>query len=122
MPVSTAHHPLPGLDVPGLIRRARRLADLSQRELAGALDVAPSAVARWETGQADPGVGRFQRLLALAQLELAVTDGDDWLTGADILHQRQQRKAVRLARIRQGLPPGTGGPIHPALLGLLRRR
>jgi HTH-type transcriptional regulator/antitoxin HipB len=54
--------------------RTRRLADLSQRELAGRLGVASSTVGRFETGAAAPGVELFQHILALADLRLTVVD------------------------------------------------
>lgn len=72
MLLSMSHTDL--LDVVGVIRRVRRLADLSQRDLAVALGVAPSTVARWETGESEPNVSQFQRMLGLAELDLIVTD------------------------------------------------
>lgn len=64
------------LDVPGLIRRVRREADLSQRELAHLLGVCQPTVVRWESGAAEPGIGQFQRLLIVAGLRLAVLDAE----------------------------------------------
>ena len=65
-----------GLDVSGVIRRVRRAADLSQRELAAVAGVSPARIARIETGAASVSVGLFQTLLAAAGLHLAVLDGD----------------------------------------------
>jgi transcriptional regulator with XRE-family HTH domain len=62
--------------VPGLLRRARRLADLSQRELARAANVSQSTVARVESGIRVPSVDLMQRLIAPAGLHLVVIDGD----------------------------------------------
>ncbi|WP_191280514.1 helix-turn-helix domain-containing protein, partial [Nocardioides flavus (ex Wang et al. 2016)] len=40
--------------VPGLVRRVRRILDVSQRGLAALLGVSQSVVARWETGRTSP--------------------------------------------------------------------
>lgn len=60
-------------DVAGYVRRARRLADLSQRELAERLGVAQPLVARVETG-GSLNVSVFARILALAGLRIVVVD------------------------------------------------
>lgn len=76
-PLATSHVALeasPSLDVPGLIRRVRRDADLSQRELAAAVSVDQSTVARWERGHSVPDVLLFARVLAVADLVLSVVD------------------------------------------------
>jgi transcriptional regulator with XRE-family HTH domain len=62
--------------VPGLLRRARRMADLSQRELARAAKVAQSTVARIEAGDLTPSLDMTQRLMAPAGLYLVVVDGE----------------------------------------------
>ena len=59
-------------DVAGLIRRVRRVASLSQRELADALGVPQSTIARWELGRSEPTVSAFCRLLDLADADLLV--------------------------------------------------
>ena len=64
------------VDVPGLVRRARREGDLSQRELAALLGVDQATVSRWETGQAVPDVLTVARVLALGGLDLAVLDAE----------------------------------------------
>lgn len=60
------------LRVPGLIRRVRREADLSQRDLAVAMGVDRSLVGRWETGEVAPSIAMLERVLSLADLRLAV--------------------------------------------------
>lgn len=60
------------LQVPGLIRRVRRQADLSQRDLAARLGVDQSVVARWETGELCPSLRVLERILAVGGFRLAV--------------------------------------------------
>lgn len=62
--------------VSGLIRRVRRLAKLSQRELARDLGVSQSAVAKWETGRTTPSARMLVRILDVAELGLAAVRGD----------------------------------------------
>ncbi len=63
------------LDVSGILRLARRRADLSQRELARAIGVSPAAVARAESsGRAT--LALLEPALATAGLRLAVLDAD----------------------------------------------
>lgn len=56
-------------EVPGLVRRVRRILDVSQRGLAGLLGVSQSVVARWETGRTSPRASVLAQLLALAGVE-----------------------------------------------------
>lgn len=60
--------------VPGLVRRVRRILDVSQRALAALVGVSQSVVARWETGRTSPRVSRVQQLLRLAGLVGTVHD------------------------------------------------
>ena len=53
-----------------MLRRIRRTADLSQRQLTDALGVARSTVARAEIGERDMPVGLLARAVQLAGLEL----------------------------------------------------
>ncbi|MEH1124520.1 helix-turn-helix domain-containing protein [Micromonospora sp. CPCC 206061] len=62
--------------VAGLVRRARRIADLSQRQMARSAKVAPSTVGKVEAGVMVPSVDVLERLLAAAGLFLAVVDQD----------------------------------------------
>ena len=63
-------------DVPGVLRRIRRTADLSQRELAQRLGISKSGVAAVESGTADLDVGRLAAAAELAGLRLVLLDGD----------------------------------------------
>ena len=60
--------------VPGLVRRIRRILDVSQRGLAELLGVSQSAVARWETARTSPRVSVLQRMLRLAGVGVALHD------------------------------------------------
>jgi HTH-type transcriptional regulator/antitoxin HipB len=69
--------------------RVRRLADLSQRELAAELGVSQSTVARWEAGESHPSFELLRRALAVAGLRMVVVDaGNEPVVGFD-------REAVR---------------------------
>lgn len=58
------------------IVRARRLADLSQRELAEAIGLSRAAVGRLESGASRVDAATLSVILEQAQLRLAVVDGD----------------------------------------------
>lgn len=62
--------------VPGLVRRIRRILDVSQRGLAALIDVSQSVVARWETGRTSPRASVLEELLRLAGLSATVHDED----------------------------------------------
>jgi transcriptional regulator with XRE-family HTH domain len=62
--------------MPGMVRRIRRILDVSQRGLAAILDVSQSVVARWETGRTSPRACVVERLLRLARLKVTVRDED----------------------------------------------
>jgi transcriptional regulator with XRE-family HTH domain len=62
--------------VPGLVRRVRRILDVSQRGLAAILDVSQSVVARWETGRTSPRASVMEHLLRLARIRIVLHDED----------------------------------------------
>ncbi|WP_034509420.1 helix-turn-helix transcriptional regulator [Blastococcus sp. URHD0036] len=64
------------VDVAGLLRRIRRTADLSQRDLAAALGVSKSAVGAAEAGTGRLDLRTLTRAAALAGLRLALVDGE----------------------------------------------
>jgi transcriptional regulator with XRE-family HTH domain len=80
----------------GLIRRARRIADMSQRELALAARVSRSAVGKAEAGTLVPSVALLQRILGVAGLWLVVVDAkgrvvqpmEDWRDTFDYAGRR----------------------------------
>lgn len=68
-------------EVPGLVRRIRRVLDVSQRGLAALLDVSQSVVARWETGRTSPRVSFLVEMLRLARLRVSFHDHE---TGEEV--------------------------------------
>lgn len=75
--------------IPGLIRRARRIAGFSQRQMAASAGLSRSTVQRAETGELVPSVDALQRILAVSGLHLVVIDDaghvvkpmEDWQGG-----------------------------------------
>ncbi|GAA2742909.1 hypothetical protein GCM10009868_14740 [Terrabacter aerolatus] len=63
-------------EVARYVVRARRRADLSQRDLAARLGVSPSTIGRYETGVAAPPLHVFREILDLAGLRLAIVDDE----------------------------------------------
>ncbi|MCW0216159.1 MAG: helix-turn-helix domain-containing protein [Pseudonocardia sp.] len=72
-----AEHAEPVVPDPGgLVRAARRRADLSQRGLAAEAGMARSTVSRIEAGTLVPSLATLGRLLAVAGLRLVLVDED----------------------------------------------
>lgn len=67
--------------IPGLVRRIRRILEVSQRGLAAILDVSQSVVARWETGRTSPRADVLDHMLRLAGLRTTFHDAE---TGAEV--------------------------------------
>jgi transcriptional regulator with XRE-family HTH domain len=63
-------------DLAAALRRIRRRADLSQRELGAALGIAASTITHAETRRRDLPVGLLTRAAGLAGLRLALLDAD----------------------------------------------
>ena len=109
---------------PGLVRRVRRLSDLSQRDLAQRLGVSQSTVARWETGQSSPTLGVVEQILAFGGLRLAAVDA----SGATVAPMRDDAARDRAGRrfpahvdldaINWWVPPG----LHLSVEGIVARR
>ncbi len=88
------------IDVGGLLRRARRHADLSQRDLADRAGVARSVVGRAESGSANIGIKTFNALISAAGCRLAVLE----------------RNANELLPMRDDAIRNNGGSRYPAHL------
>lgn len=72
--------------IPGLVRRIRRILDVSQRGLAALLEVSQSVVARWETGRTSPRASVLQHLLSLAGLRASFHEKE---TGEEVEPMRE---------------------------------
>ena len=84
-----------GWDLSGLVRRIRRRADVSQRELAERLGVSKSRIAAAETGHAGLDVRLVAEAAALAGLRLALVDeaGEDvGAMSSDAVRDRGDRR------------------------------
>ncbi len=68
-------HRIRTLPVGDYVRRLRRVADLSQRELAKATAVSLSTIARLEAGSIVPRLDHLELLLAIAGWRVEVLDG-----------------------------------------------
>ncbi|HZC70347.1 MAG TPA: helix-turn-helix transcriptional regulator [Jatrophihabitans sp.] len=68
------------MDVPALLRAARRLRRLSQRQLAELAGVPRSTVDRIEAGASDPRISTLEALLGAIGIELAAHVGGQLLT------------------------------------------
>src|SRR5918994_6574144 len=90
-------------EVPGLVRRIRRILDVSQRGLAELLEVSQSVVARWETGRTSPRASVVHHLLRLAGLHASFHDDE---TGEQVEPMRDDGARDR------------GGRRHPAHVDL----
>jgi HTH-type transcriptional regulator/antitoxin HipB len=83
------------IDSSGYVRRVRRIADLSQRELASAVGRSQSAVSRVESGR-DVTLSLFARILAVAGLRISIVDADGVETAPvppDVLRDAAGRRA-----------------------------
>jgi transcriptional regulator with XRE-family HTH domain len=98
-------------DVGGLLRRARRIADMSQRELAKASGVPAATIARLESRPIRPNIGTLEKLFAATGHRLVVRDeagtelrGYD---GGDLRDRAFRRYAAHLD-VRPVGPKGEG--------------
>ena len=82
-------------EVPGLVRRIRRILDVSQRGLAAILGVSQSQVARWETRRTSPRTQVLMELLRLARLRVSLHDAE---TGAAVEPMRDDGARDRARR------------------------
>ena len=129
----------PAFDAPGFVARARREADLSQRDLAEVIGLSRATIGRLETGATRVGVDLLQTILTLAGLRLAVIDqngAEVHPVPGDVLRDNAGRRfpshldvrppedqpAYRGANPRPGKPPATGWYHLRRERAVLRRR
>ena len=86
------------IDVPAVLRAARRARRVSQRELAVLAGVPVSTVDRIEAGHSDPRVGTLAKLLAAIGIELAACIG-----GTPVLVDPDRERLVDV--LGRHLPP-----------------
>lgn len=82
-------------EIPGLVRRVRRILDVSQRGLATILGISQSQVARWETRRTSPRAEVLVELLRLAKLRVAIHDRE---TGDEVEPMRDDGARDRARR------------------------
>ena len=80
--------------VAGLVRRIRRILDVSQRGLAELLEVSQSVVARWETERTSPRVSVLQEMLRLAGITVALHDEE---SGEEVVPMRADGARKRIS-------------------------
>jgi transcriptional regulator with XRE-family HTH domain len=106
------------LDVPGALRRIRRRADMSQRQLADASGMAASVVAKVEAGTRDLPVRAFARLAAVAGFRVALLDASgipvDPMTSGSVRDAGGRLFPAHLDT-RHGDEDWWGGPHRPRL-------
>jgi len=101
-----------------MLRRVRRAADLSQRELARACGVAPSVVAKAESGDRDLPLRLFTRFVTVAGFRLAVLDGEGAVVepmSGDAVRDAAGRLFPAHLDTRHGDEGWWGGPHRPGL-------
>jgi transcriptional regulator with XRE-family HTH domain len=124
-PSAEHDHPCAGRDagpvtdetLPGMLRRIRRLVDMSQRELARATGMAPAAIGRARAG-GDLRVSQLSRIGAVAGLRLALVDAQGTepapMTGTAVRDAGGRLFPAHLDT-RHGDEDWWGGPHRPRL-------
>jgi len=93
------------LDTGAKIKRARRIAGMTQEELSSALDINSVTISRWETGKQLPGYSTMWRISEILGVPLSdlLEDGKDGIEDSlHLSHGKRHRKsnvAANLERI-----------------------
>lgn len=82
-------------EIPGLVRRIRRILDVSQRGLAELLGISQSQVARWETRRTSPRTTVLMEMLRMARLRFELRHRD---TGKEVEPMRDDGARDRARR------------------------
>lgn len=87
-------------EIPGLVRRIRRILDVSQRGLAAMLGVSQSQVARWETSRTSPRAATVVEMLQLARLRISLhrQETDERESGTQATREQEVRREVEPMR------------------------
>ena len=91
-----------------LIREARLLAELSQRELAERIGVPRPSIARWEAGQVEPGFETVLRLLRACGYDLEIVRYQPDATVDERLGERLELTPQERLRLMLGIPDTSG--------------
>jgi transcriptional regulator with XRE-family HTH domain len=92
------------------LRKLRRVADLSQRELAEVTSISRSVIERIEAGSADPRIGQLRELFCISRWGLIVIDADGYQVrplrelGGDLRDGADRRYPAHLDVIIDPLP------------------
>lgn len=104
------------MDAAAELRRARRTAGLSQRELARRAGTSQATLSAYEAGRKSPSVPTLQRLLAATGAELVVRDAPGRRTPADL--ERAGRHLSEVLQLAESLPFRRAGRLrYPRLPG-----
>jgi transcriptional regulator with XRE-family HTH domain len=97
-------------DIPGILRRVRRIANLSQRELAAVAGISPTTVAHIETRRHIPSLRVFETLVDVAGCALVVIDrsGAPLTPHDEGVRDRAGRHYPAYAELRAVGPRGEG--------------
>jgi transcriptional regulator with XRE-family HTH domain len=94
-------------DIPTMVRAIRRIAGLSQRELAVATGLSPDAVARIETGQRDPRWSTIARILMASGCHIVLEASDGEPVMPDEYDDARDDGGRHLpAHLENSIPPG----------------
>jgi transcriptional regulator with XRE-family HTH domain len=117
-----------GMDIAGLVREARRNADITQAELARRASTSQPAVAAYEKGMRTPGIETLRRLMSGCDYEIELSVRPRVRRGAESLEQiaqvmredlnnGQEDDALRLVF---GFADDFRGSSRPGQIALLR--
>jgi transcriptional regulator with XRE-family HTH domain len=106
-----------GMDIAGLVREARRNADITQAELARRASTSQPAVAAYEKGMRTPGIETLRRLMSGCDYEIELSVRPRVRRGAESLEQIAQ---VMREDLNNGKEDDFRGSSRPGQIALLR--
>ncbi|MEX2194261.1 MAG: helix-turn-helix transcriptional regulator [Thermoleophilaceae bacterium] len=90
------------MDIARELRRARRRAGLSQRELAARAGTSQATISAYESGRKRPSILVLERLLRTSGAELRVVDAPGRRSVADL--ERSGRRLAEVLTLAEALP------------------